>query len=81
MSKLAIKKDILNKLGLKEAPNVDVNSAPLHLINQMKKRFPENHRQHNGYMGDAPDGYHEYQDDEDSFFQTRLINILGQDGK
>ena len=79
-TKEAIKKDILKKLGMKKAPNVSKDMAPKHLIYQMMEKYASHSYQHEGLLNDAPIRSNEVDDDEDHF-QTRILNILGQDGK
>ena len=65
---------------MKKAPNVSKDMAPKHLIYQMMEKYASHSYQHEGLLNDAPIRNNEVDDDEDHF-QTRILNILGQDGK
>jgi len=78
-TKEAIKKDILKKLGMKKAPNVSKDMAPKHLIYQMMEKYASHSYEHEGMLNDAAARINEVEDDE-NHFQTRILNILGQDG-
>jgi len=76
-TKEAIKKDILKKLGMKKAPSVSKDMAPAHLIHQMMEKYASHSYDHEGIQNDAR--INEIEDD-DTHFQTKILNILGQDG-
>ena len=79
-TKEAIKQDILKKLGMKNPPNVQKANVPKHLIRQMVEKYAPHSYEHQGIQNDAPARINEIEDDEDHF-QTKVMNILGQDGK
>lgn len=81
-TKDAIKADILKKLGMKKAPNVSKDMAPKHLIYQMMEKYASHqYPEHEaGMFNDAAARINEVEED-DNHFQTRILNILGQDGK
>ena len=63
---------------MKNAPSVQ-RQAPTHLINQMMENFVTHSYEHENIQSDDP-SINEVEDD-DTHFQTKILNILGQDGK
>ena len=79
MTKEEIRKDILRKLNLDEAPNVDVTKVPHELIQENLAHFKSVHL-NKGMMSDqAIPGHIEVEDD--TYFQTRAINVMAKDGE
>ena len=64
---------------MKNAPSVQKQMAPTHLIHQMMENFVTHSYEHEHIQSDDP-GINEVEDD-DTHFQTKILNILGQDGK
>ena len=64
---------------MKKPPNVQRAKVPQHLIRQMWEKYAPHSYEHQGIQNDAPARINEIEDDEDHF-QTKVMNILGQDG-
>ena len=82
-TKEELRKEILRKLNLKAPPNVNVDMVPKHMIAQMRNKYRHDLEDSNvNIMSDDPNAGNYVEEEVDDFhFQTRLINVLAQDGK
>ena len=72
-TKEKIRHDILQKLGLKEAPRVSKEDLPDHLLDQIMFKI---HREESLDMSARPSG-----EESEELFQVEMINVMAKNGK
>ena len=71
-TKERIRHDILQKLGLKEAPKVSKEDLPNHLLDQIMFKL---HQEQSETMSDQAN------QESDEMFQVEMINVMAKNGK